>query len=123
MSWSEHYLCLAPSELNPASGTEDRAGQCSCVDGSTTLDSSDLVPQINQIISSESNPSPSRPISIIPTLPTREISPIGERPNSNGMSLIRASLTTRGISVQAQEIIIHGWRKGTQKQYEVYLQK
>lgn len=41
----------------------------------------------------------------------------------DGLSHIRQSLTSKGISSQAQATILLSWRSGTQKQYKVFLDK
>lgn len=42
---------------------------------------------------------------------------------SSGLPLIRQTLTSHGISAAAEDIIMASWRKGTSKQYSVYLKR
>ena len=47
----------------------------------------------------------------------------GQPASSDGLSVIRKSLQSRGISQATQGTILNSWRTATQKQYQVYLEK
>ena len=82
-----------------------------------------LVPQAHKTIDSRASAPPTRTQASYTTTSTRKDTSVERQTHPDGLSLIRASLTGRRISEQAQEILLQSWRKGTQKQYETYLQK
>ena len=54
------------------------------------------------------------------TTSTQKDTSVERETHPDGLSLIRASLTGRCISEQAQEILLQSWHKGTKKQYETF---
>ena len=52
-----------------------------------------------------------------------QTSPASRRNGTDGLLHIRRSYETRGISESACNLLMASWRPGTQKQYQVYIQK
>lgn len=57
------------------------------------------------------------------TIQSRQVSPSGEKAQTDGLSVIRSALENQGVSQSAQELILSSWRGGTQKQYRTYWNK
>ena len=82
-----------------------------------------LAPQAHKTIDSRASAPSTRTAASHTTTSTGKDTSVERETRPDGLSLIRASLTGRCISEQAQEILLQSWRKGTQKQYETCLQK
>ena len=82
-----------------------------------------MVPYIDKVIGSTTNPPSQEQEQCNSTIQTREKTPIGEETEADGLSLIRRSLSNRGISPETQATILNSWRSGAQKQYQVFLNK
>lgn len=89
----------------------------------SSLENTSLVSKTSQNVSRHTNYTAKHGDNADSSIRSTEIAPSTPEVNLNGMQIIRGSLTARGISGKAAEIIAQSWREGTKQQYSVYLKK
>ena len=81
-----------------------------------------MVPNINTVTNSSTSTSAHAPEQCALTVQPETPSSTGKT-QTYGLSLIRQSPESKGISSEAQGTILNSWQSGTQKQYRVCLDK
>ncbi|CAB4039551.1 Hypothetical predicted protein, partial [Paramuricea clavata] len=82
-----------------------------------------MVPYVDKVVDPTTNPSTETQEQCDSSFQARKRTPAGETTEADGLSLIRRSLSSKGISSKAQATILNSWRSGTQKQNQVFLNK
>lgn len=89
----------------------------------SSLEHTSLVSKTTQTVSRHTVNTTKKQDNVDSSIGRTESASTTQEVNPTGMQIIRGSLTARGISGKAAEIITQSWREGTKQQYSVYLRK